>query len=397
MSIPNKPALIRPVSAELNQFVQKLDNSSAITGATSQIHAEKNREGKVIFSRANASNKDAGTVAEHLKLTTSRQVARDEIKRMLKDSGIELTDDIKKAMPSLTRAGDANSLQHILQSAISQQEKSHAQYNSTLDNLKKADASKVAMKIDHTNPDEVKAGFKRELTATNFERMKVGTYLRSNSPTAISLTKMFTAAFAPIASTSANTAINTTLKSLTDNKNPDLAMKDGYQALLSSLSTIVLPDDFKAMCIDMAEEINKSSAEAIAKEPNRAAEIKEVADTFKKTIVSSLFLRVLTNQITLTLNDAQENMAKIATKQGVKLKETSLMLRLTPPLLALINGAQKQEKNTGKDAKVYDEHPEFKNFVTDSSKNNLNSFTAYQQLNAQIMATNSIATSSSDN
>jgi hypothetical protein len=396
MSIPNKPPVVRPVSAELNQFVQKLANSSDNFGATSQIHADKTREGKIIFSRASAQNKEAGTVSEHLKLTVQRQVARDEIKRMLKDSGIELTDDIKKAMPSLTRSGDANSLQQILQSAISQQDKLHAQYNNTLSNIKIAEATKVDIDIDHTKPNEVKAGFKRELEATNFDSGKVGIYLRNNSKVAKALTLMFSAAFKPMASSCAKAASDATLKSLTEKKDPDSAMKDGYQALLSSLSTIVLPDEFKAMCVDMAEQIDKSSAEAIQKEPGRAAEITKVANTFKKTIVSSLFLRVLTNQITITLASSQKDMNEIAAEKGVKLKETTLLQRLAPPLLALINGAEKQEKNTGKDAKVYDEHPEFKSFVT-SAENNLVDFTAYQALNAQLMATNSIATNSSNN
>jgi len=393
MSIPSKPAVVRPVSSELNQFIDKLDKSSSKTGATSQIHAEKNKEGEIIFSRATASNKNAGTVSEHLKLTTQRQTARDEIKRLLKDSGIEITADIKKAMPSLTRGGDANTLKLVLQSAVTQQEKLHQQYQQTLDNVKKADASNVAKKIDHTKPSEVKDGFQRELDASKFESGKTGTYLRNNSPTAEALAKVFTAAFTPIADSCSKAALDATLKSLKENKDPDLAMKAGYQALLDSLSSITLPVAFTTMCLDMAEQISNSADKAIQDEPGRAEEIRTVADTFKNTIVSSLFLRVLTNQITVTLMNSQQSMNDTAAAAGVELKPTSLMQRLAPPLLALINGAKNQEKNTGKSSRVYDDHPDFKNFVTNNTVNNLENFTAYQQLNAQIRATNSTASS----
>ena len=387
MSIPTNRAIPRPVSSDLKQFVEKLDKS----GLASQIHAEKNNEGKVIFSRATASNKNAGTVVEHLKLTAQRQVARDEIKRMLQDSGITITDDIKKAMPSLKRGGDANTLNILLQEAVSKQDTSHQQYQQSLSNLKKAEASKVAMEIDHTNPNEVKAGFKRELEATNFQKDKVGTFLRDNSNTAKALAKVFNTSFTPISNSCADITADATLKSLSENKDPDLAMKTGYQALLGSLSTINLPDSFKTMCLDMAKEIDNSAAGAEQKEPGRSTEIKQVAETFKNMIVATLFLRVFTSQITVTLSKSQQKMEHTAKASGVDLKSTTQLQRLAPPFLMLLNLAKDTAKVSGAHVAIYDEHPEFKNFVSDNSLNNLNNFTAYHQLNAQIQATNSIA------
>jgi hypothetical protein len=387
MSIPNNPATVRPVSSDLRQFIDKLDKS----GLTSQIHAEKNNEGKVIFLRASVTNKNAGKVVEHLKLTTQRQLARDEIKRMLQDSGITLTDDIKKAMPSLKRGGDANTLKVLLQEAVSKQDAAVIQASTVLANSKNVAASKVAMEIDHTNPNEVKAGFKRELEATNFQKDKVGTFLRENSNTAKALAKVFNASFTPISNNCAQITADATIKSLSEKKDTDQAMTAGYQALLGSLSSIKLPESFETMCVDMAKEIDKSAAEAVKKEPGRATEIKQVADTFKNMIVATLFLRVFTTQITVTLSKSQQKITDTAKASGVELKSTTLLQRLAPPFLALINLAKDTAKVTGTGVSVYDDHPELRKFVSDKSLNNLNNFTAYHQLNAQIQANNSTA------
>lgn len=368
MSIPSKPVTVRPVNSDLRKFIDKLDKSDS----TSQIHANKNNEGKVIFFRATANNKNAGTVVEHLKLTTQRQVARDEIKRMLLDSGITLTDDIKKAMPSLKRSGDANTLHLVLKEAVSKQDA-------------------AAAKLYQDNYNEVKIGFKTELEATNFDKEKIGTFMRANSDAAKAIAKKLDTEFTPISELSAKVTKDATLKSLSENKDPDLAMTNGYQALLSTLSSVILPDSFKAMSLNMAKEIDNSAAEAIKNEPSRATEIKYVAETFKKMIVASLCLRVFTTQISVTLSKSQQDVENTAKDLGVNLKSTTKLLRLATPFLSLINVATDTAKVSGDHVALYEDHPKFKNFVSDKSLNNLNNFTAFHDLNAQIQATNSLS------
>lgn len=368
MSIPSKPATVGSVSSDLRQFVDKLDKS----GATSQIHAEKNNEGKVIFFRAVANNKNAGTVVEHLKLTAQRQVARDEIKRMLQDSGITLTEEIKKAMPSLKRGGDANTLHIVLKEAVSKQDA-------------------AAAKLYQDNFNEIKDGFIKELETINFEQNKIGIFLRANSDTAKAIAKMLYAEFTPISNLSAKVTAEATLKSLSENKDPDLAMTTGYQALLSNLSSVILPDSFKAMSLNLAKEIDNSAAKAIQNKPDRAAEIKSGANTLKKIIVATLLLRVFTTQVTVTLDTNQKDVKDKAQDLGVNLKSTTKLIRLTTPLLSLINDPTDTAKVSGDHVALYEDHPKFKNFVSNKSLNNLDNFTAYHDLIAQIQATNSLS------
>lgn len=305
---------------------------------------------------------------------------------MLKDFGIPLTDDIKKAMPSAKRSGDANSLQYVLKEKMEKHYELNLSLKIAHDNTERIEASKVNLKINHNNLDEVKAGFKREVEATNFDADKTGTFLRSNSPTATALAMRFTQVFTSISTSCAKAAEDAIFKSLSSNKDPDIAMTAGYKALLGSLSTITLPDSFNTMCLDMAKEINQCAEAAIKKDPGKAGEIKTVADTFKNTIVSLMLLRVFTNQVTISLRDAEKDMKTTAPQAVSEFKATTSMQKLTAPLLALLNGATDPAKFSGQ---IYTDHPEFRKFVVDNNQNNLNDFKAYQQLNAQIMAMNS--------
>ncbi len=366
------------VTSDLKSFVDKLDKSD---GIAAQLHA-KNENGKVIFYRAKDNSKTAGNISEHLKFSTNRQLARDEIKRMLKQSGIEITHEIKKAMPSIKHQGDVNSLRVLLMD--------NKEIKNALADMKKAEekanltAAQKKLPVP-TNQKELLHSFEFELGSTELRQSEVGTFIRFDSNTTKGMAALFKKDFIQTSKDISENVKNTISQEFNSGRSSDEALTAGYKTLLNNLNSIKFSDEFCSFTKDMSKKIDNLANKKIEENPAKEKEIRASSNNYKEKLLAVFTLRTFTP----TLNDAllaiSSEVEKLAANNNKIIDEDLKPTKFADIITKLLNNANMSTKIG--EGKIAANNPVFVNFILNKSENNLSNFSALRSLQKEISET----------
>lgn len=363
------------VSSDLKDFVDKLNKSES---GTAQLHA-KTENGKIIFYRAANNSKTAGNLSEHLSLAPERQSARNEIKRMLKQSGVEITHEIKKAMPSFKHQGDANSLLVLLLD--------NKEIKNALNDKIKADAKATLQAAQKklpvpTTQKELLSSFEYELNGTEISSSKASTFIRHDCNATKGMAAIFKKDFIQTSKDIAENVKNSITQSFNTGSGSDEALTAGYKTLLDNLTTLKFSDEFCNFSKQMSKKIDDLADKKMEENPANAKEISATANLYKEKLLAVFTLRTFIPALNDELLGINSDVAKSAQINNKSIDGDLKPSKFADIITKLINNADMSTKIG--EAKVASSNPVFVNFILDKSENNLSKFSALQNLQKEI-------------
>lgn len=251
-----------------SQFgIQKLDDFLKTKPPTESesLFTGKSNTGVLLLHRLPKKTDSALVrLAHFLCLGSERNQVRQQIKSFLKDQGIELTADIRKALPSRFNTGNANALWTALKEAPIEEKFVVKSFGNSLENLDWGDISKA-----------------KSLS-------------RDSSLGATAPARLGSIDFKSQAKTIADKAKNAVNKALDQKKTPDEAMVAGYTTLIDEVKKMEIDPSFLNVVNGMQQEVDKVMKEKLENVPqDQHQAIKDFGAACKKNIIPSLLLRTL--------------------------------------------------------------------------------------------------------
>lgn len=302
-----------------------------------------------------------------------RAKMRAEIKTLLKANGVEITNDIKKALPNSISLGNSIKL------------------------AKQIRASLLSKAGNISGPQGLLSLIKLELYQANWsDKNSTGTFMRGNSASQIGLGNLLTTDQIKAECQSiAKKAVDQGRKQL-QGKNLsagdyDNAMLEIYKTTLQSVCKIKLPDSFTDLAIDMTKLIDQVATEMSGN--HDATAVKQISEEMKKLVTASMMLRTYSQALSDSLKTEMEKLHEEITNND---RQAEIPANFTgydigQYLMKLFSGKTiKLAEFEGK--KTAEQFPKFTGFLADPKTNNLENFSSLKTLQQSITGLKQVAT-----
>jgi len=288
---------------------------------TKAIFAGKSNLGvKLLHRLPTQSDSKLARLSYFLRFGSERNELRQQIKGFLKDQGIALTADIRKALPSRFSTGSATGLIDALKTAPVEEKFVVSSFGSILENL-------------------------------NWTTLKDAKSLsRENSVGMSSPSRASGLNFSAQAKSIAAEVIKEINSALTEGKTYDEAMVVGYTALINQVQKIEFNASFSNVVQGMHKEVDRVMEEKLKNTAIKQHQaIKDFGETCKKNIIPSLVLRTLSPAIFNELAPESQTALKADGTETMRNKGVDV-IKLTQQLQKQLNeeanGSPMTDKNT---------------------------------------------------
>lgn len=352
-----KPTTISHVRMDKNLSIQDFENflKPRDPKESKDFFAGKTHLGVFLLHRL---PKDADSklarLAYFLGHGAERAAVRHEIKSFLKDKHIEITSDIRKALPSRFSSGNSAALLKAMHRASADVDFVVSSFG---DELKKLDW------LDPKNTKTLQRG-------NNISTTAPGRLLGGD----------FSAAAKDIAGkVKAEMEVVLLLDGDTDR-----ALVAGYQTLMEGVSTLTFSDQFTKSAKGMAAEVNRVMSQKLRHETddgNRQA-ITDFGAACRKNIIPSLILRTLTPAIFNAFVD--ENKPGQRPDGSPTLGSRGVRLQLLTEHLKNQFNPEPDAPGSGKDMRSREQFPMFHQFIDSGQISLKSTMTALQALEQEI-------------
>jgi hypothetical protein len=319
----------------------RLDDQFGIEKFESFLKSNDPKESKAVF--AGKSNKAVmllhrlptqsdsklARLSYFLRFGSERNELRQQIKEFLKDQGIELTAEIRKALPSRFSTGSATGLIDALKKAPVEEKFVVSSFGNTLENL------------DWGNLKHAKS------------------LSRENSIGMTSSARASGLNFSAQAKSIAAAVISEINTALGADKTPDEAMVEGYTALINQVQEIKINSSFSNVVQGMHKEVDRVMEEKLKNTPaNKHQAIKNFGVACKKNIIPSLVLRTLGPAIINELTPERETALKADGTQTLMSKGVDV-IKFNQQLQKQLNEEANSERMTDKNTREKVNFPKF--------------------------------------
>lgn len=355
------------------------------------LYAEKAADGTVNLYRVNSETDTKLNRALHRFNTHSadaRELVRAKIINVLQETGLEITADIRKALPSKTKLGNTAALRDAI--ANEKYKFDVAQRQAALQkHLPAGGAKEIATKL------------KPDLESMDWSSTaSVGTIFRRNTDGTKALSAYLAGQFKDATDMCVANAIKAGSDSLKKTGSPDKAMVAAHEALLVSLKLVQFSPQFKEVVRELTSMVDTVAGEKTssgARVPTKAGDppgdliapnvINDVAKAAKEFVLTTVLLRTLSTELndSLALGDRAFRREAETTTGHPPPAEFSLT-RAQNYVLALLNKADKSKTldGTGK-ADAQAALPDYMKFLADPARNNLNEFISLKLLEQEML------------
>ncbi len=349
--------------------------ATAETGRSAQTYTGLNPEkGTAVMYRVK-SHLD-GRLAKLLHFVSmfpERAKIRTEIKALLKENGVQITDGIKKALPKATSLGDSTELAKQIQASLMNK------------------ASNIS------DAKELLSLFQLELYQFNWSNKNgTQTFMRENSASQASLAILLnTQQVKDECDAIAKEAVRCG-RDLLRGKNLsadhyDRAMLEIYKTTLESVCKIKLPDSFTDLANEMTNLINQVAGEMSGHSSNPTAE--NISGDMKKLVTASMMLRTYSAALSDSLSVEMKNLSEEikSANPHAEIPENFTGFNIGQYVMKLFSGKTVSAKEfQGK--KTAAQFPKFTEFLADPEKNNLKKFSSLNTLQAAITESKGLVT-----
>jgi len=337
---------------------------------SSQVFMKMGKNGQVLFHRVpekNLSNKIEKAYLASPKAQKARELAGQKIEKALSESGVRITENIRKALPSKNNLGNFSDLK-----------------NAFIEGKLKLDTAenvKAASQKAPTSESQVLSAVKDELSALDWGNPGcITTLFRGSSNGQTLITDFLAGTFSkPIENCTSN-AINLALKTLSKSKNQDEALVTLHKATLKGLEDVGFTPEFNQLVFKMVDLVAE-----VASQKATIGTDQVIVDTISKALKEKVFATIFLRTLSL---DLAENLRKNENelKESVKKETGNPALSGFKPVVvgaliqSLFSGAKDIEKKVGTGTGIIETMPQFYAYAFDNTQNNLSSFTAMQEL-----------------
>ncbi len=347
------------------------ENKQALS---SQVFVKAGKDGQVLFHRVpekNASDKIMKLYMASPKAQQARELAGQKIRTALEKSGVQITDSIRKALPSKVNAGDFNKLQGAFTEA-----------KLKLDNANSVAATKLKPK---PSEQQVLSAVKSELAALDWNNPAcVGTLFRDASGKSQSLITDFLAGtFTKSIENCVSNAVQTSMEVLHQTKSPDDMLVALNTATLKELGNVRFTPEFNQLAFSMLDLADQVAREKLAEGGGKfnAAVVDPIRTQVKEKLFGTIFLRTLTLDLAQSLRKVENQLKDAVEKTTGKVADRGFKPATVAALTqGLFSGAKDIGKRVGVGTGIKEDMPHYHDFALDTDKNNLNGFTALNEL-----------------
>ncbi len=354
------------------------------------LFAEKAADGSVHLYRISAETDGKLNRALHrfnAHSAEARVLVRAKIVNVLQAYGLEITADIKKALPSKSKLGNTAELRDAI---------ANEKYKFEV-------AQKKAEKQKHVpagGAKEIAGRMKPDLESMNWSTLaSVSTLFRSNTDGTDALSAHLAGEFEDVTQICADNAIKAGTDSLKKTGSPDAAMIAAHKALLVSLKFIQFSPKFKEVVSELLTMVDTVAQEKIASKarvPSKPGDplgavidpkvINQVAQAAKKFLLSTVLLRTLSTELSENLVLADRSLRREAEAVTGNAPPADFSLkRVLNYVMGLLNKSDKSVtlEAPGK-AIAQAALPDYMKFLA-SADNNLDAFASLKMLEQEIL------------
>ncbi len=383
---------MKPVSNNPAQALTRLQNllrdDDKLSGS---LYATKEADGTVNLYRADAKSDSVLNRALHrfnVHSAEARELVRNKIMDVLQQNGLEVTADIRKALPSKTKLGNNAALHDAI--ANEKFRFDIAQKKSELQKHMPADAKEVATKL------------KSDLEAMDWgDARSMGTLFRGKTDGNKALSAYLMGQFKAAADSCVHYVKKAATETLHKTGSMDKAMVAAHEAMLVSLKLVQFSPQFKEVARETMKMVDTVAQEKVAsgaRHPPKAGEtegakidpqdLRTFAKALKEFVPAALVLRTLSQELVNSLASADRELQREAEAlTGQKPPSGFSLIKMQNYVMAKISDADKSVTlgGAGK-ADVQSAMPDYMAFLGDPDRNNLNEFAAYNFLKQELLS-----------
>ncbi len=382
-----KPAINSQTRA-LDRLQNLLKDDDKLSGS---LYAMKEADGTVNLYRTDAKDDTVVNRALHrfnAHSADARELVRTKIMDVLQQNGIDITADIRKALPSKTKLGNTAALHDAIANAKFQFD--IAQKKTELMAHMPASANEIAIKL------------KSDLESMNWGSLKsVGTLFRGRTDGNQALSAYLMDQFKDVAKTCVSHVKRAASETLHKTGSMDKAMVAAHETLLISLKLVQFSTQFKEVVRETIKMVDTVAAEKMASGARHLAKAGETegakidpqdlqtfAKALKEFIPAALVLRTLSQELVNNLEPVNRELQREAEAlTGIKPPSAFSLTRMQNYVMAGVSGADKSI-TLGGTGKTDDRAamPEYMKFLDDATRNNLDEFIAFNALKKEFMS-----------
>lgn len=364
--------------AVLTELITMIDRKAdKKTGATlsGNIYFTKGSQGNVNLQKISASKDTPSAQQKYLVSAESmqaRELAGLKLASLFKKAGIEVTDEIRQALPGKTTIGNVaiiretitNSLTKLSQMEKSEQSQIPATKKQTLDALK-TDLSGI----------------------TWSDTRSVENLFRGNTTGSKMLVGYLGATFTDSAKKCAAAAIKAGNECLKKTHSADLAMVAAHQTLLASFKEVHFTPELNDLAYALMDLVDEVASEKLSQDPAKYTNetVSTIAAKAKEKMLSTIMLRTLATELTDELTLADLSFRRTAESlSGKTPPPEASFIRIGDKIQKLFNRQSASKTMQGQLDEMKSTSPQYAGFLSDSMQNNLEAFTALKQLSKDL-------------
>lgn len=372
-----KETLGKLVNILTNDKAKMNPGDTIIVDVGATMYFEKGAGGKINLRRIKLADDNPAAQAKYMRSKQAgeaREQANTKILALLSKVGVEVTDEIRHALPSETSMGNPAVLKDTLQAA----------------STKIAQLERKALQREGTaTKSEVVGELKKELSALDWNSPTVlENVLRGDSASSKKLAHFVQDAFDASAKKCATTAVDAARKALNAGKGNDVAITAAHTALLDSLQHVRFALEFEELAKEAVGTVNVLAGEKEANKPALKTDPKfqTTVALLKDRVLANIILRAFVPEVMdqFALVSAEiGRLAEAKTKNAPPVEAS--VGRLADKVQKLFNGTMfTSTKTKGHIEEIKGTHPKYAAFLIDPAKNSLSGFTAFVKVKQEM-------------
>lgn len=360
---------------ELITMIDRKEDKKTGAALSGNIYFTKGSQGNVHLQKVLASKDTPSVQKKYLASAESiqaRELAGFKLESLFKKAGIEVTDEIRQALPGKTTIGNAaiiketitNSLTKLSQMEKNEQSQIFATKKQTLDALK-TDLSGI----------------------TWSDTRSVENLFRGNTTGSKMLVGYLGATFTDSAKKCAAAAIKAGNECLKKTHSADLAMVAAHQTLLASLKDVHFTPELNDLAYSMMDLVDEVASEKMSQDPAKYTKetVSTIAAKAKEKMLSTIMLRTLATELTDELTLADLSFRRTAESlSGKAPPPEASFTRIGDKIQKLFNRQSASKTMQGQLEEMKSTSPQYAGFLSDAMQNNLEAFTALKQLSSDL-------------
>ncbi len=375
-------AQTKSVLLDLSRLMTRTEDKETGAPLSDTLYFSKGDNGRVNFLKLPVARDTKAAQEKYMKSESAgqaRELAGQKLADLFTRAGLQLTDEIRQALPSKTHMGDARVIRDTLADA-----------GLKLNHLENAKSRDMPATLAQTL-----AALKTDLAALDWTTARsVENLFRGNSDSSRLMVGLIGNTFTEGAKKCAATALKAGYDCLHQTKSADLAAVALHQALLGSLKDIHFTPAVYELAQGMMKLADEVAADKLRSNDNPSAATRFDQTTVDKTalkakekMLAAILLRTLMTQLSDELSEGENTYQREVSRVTGQPPAGELgFARINDKIMKLFNNTMESAQTKAQISSMMAKLPNYAAFLSNKDQNNLNAFISFRQLEEAVKA-----------